>query len=79
MDHIVDFKQVAATDRFEDATPDTCDAILTEAAKLSDEVLAPLQRPGDLNPAVLENGIVRTSPGYAEAVSYTHLTLPTKA
>ena len=66
MDHVVDFKQVAATNRFEDATPDTCDAILTEAAKLSDEVLAPLQRPGDLNPAVLENGIVRTSPGYAE-------------
>jgi len=66
MDHVVNFGQVAATDRFEDATPDTCDAILTEAAKLSDEVLAPLQRPGDLNPAVLENGIVRTSPGYAE-------------
>lgn len=26
----------------------------------------PLQRPGDLHPARLENGVVRTSPGYAE-------------
>jgi len=30
------------------------------------EVLAPLQRPGDLQGAVLENGVVRTSPGFAE-------------
>ena len=66
MDHVVGFAQVSATARFSDATPDTCDAILTEAAKLCDEVLAPLQRPGDLHPAVLENGVVRTSPGYAE-------------
>ncbi len=66
MDHVVDFAQVAATDRFADATSDTCDAILTEAAKLSDEILAPLQRPGDLHPAVLENGVVRTSPGFAD-------------
>ncbi len=66
MDHVVGFDQVPATDRFAEATPEMCDAILTEAAKLSDEVLAPLQRSGDEHPAVLENGIVRTSPGFAE-------------
>ncbi|HCP80728.1 MAG TPA: acyl-CoA dehydrogenase [Octadecabacter sp.] len=66
MDHVVGFDQVAVTDRFSDATPDMCDAILTEASKLSDEVLAPLQKSGDEHPAVLENGIVRTSPGFAE-------------
>ena len=66
MNHVVGFDQVAATDRFVDATPDTCDAILTEAAKMCDEVLAPLNRAGDLHPAVLENGVVRTSPGYAD-------------
>ncbi len=66
MDHVVGFGQVAQTDRFEEATSDTCDAILTEAAKLSDEILTPLQRPGDLHPAVLENGVVRTSPGFAD-------------
>ena len=66
MDHVVGFNQIAVTDRFSEATPDMCDAILTEAAKLSDEILAPLQISGDEHPAVLENGIVRTSPGFAE-------------
>ncbi|WP_281984339.1 acyl-CoA dehydrogenase [Thalassorhabdomicrobium marinisediminis] len=66
LDHVVNFDQVTGTDTFGDATPDMRDAILTEAAKLCDEVLAPLQRNGDEHPARLENGIVRTSPGFAE-------------
>ena len=66
MDHIVGFDQVAATDHFADATPDMTQAILTEAAKMSEEILAPLNRAGDLHPAHLENGIVRTSPGFAD-------------
>ncbi len=41
-------------------------AILTEAGKMCEEVMAPLQRAGDLHPARLENGVVRTSPGFAE-------------
>ncbi len=63
-DHVVGFDQVAATDRFAEATPETVEAVLNEAGKLCEEVLAPLQRPGDLHPARLENGIVRTSPGF---------------
>ncbi|WP_295313922.1 acyl-CoA dehydrogenase [Roseobacter sp.] len=63
--HIVDFDQLRETDLFADSTEDVTQAILTEAGKLSDEILAPLQRPGDLHPARLENGVVRTSPGYA--------------
>ncbi|MBB5722945.1 hypothetical protein FHS72_002581 [Loktanella ponticola] len=66
MDNIAGFGAVAGTELFADATGDTVDAILTEAAKMCENVLAPLQRPGDLHPAVLENGVVRTSPGYAE-------------
>ncbi|MEJ6396853.1 acyl-CoA dehydrogenase [Yoonia sp. 208BN28-4] len=66
MDHIVGFSDVAATDTFSEATPDMVDAILTEAAKMSEEVLAPLQRNGDLHPATLENGVVRTSPGFGD-------------
>ena len=65
-DHVVDLAQVTATDRFAEATPDMTSAILTEAGKLCEDIMAPLQRPGDLNPAHLENGVVRTSPGYAE-------------
>ena len=64
--HIVDFDQIQATDRFADASDDVAVAILTEAGKLCDDVIAPLQRIGDLEPARLENGIVRTSTGYAD-------------
>ena len=67
MDHVVDFAQVTATDRFAEATPETVEAILTEAGRLASEVLAPVNRSGDKVPARLENGVVRTSPGFAEA------------
>ncbi len=66
MDHVVGFDEVVSTARFAESTPDMVDAILTEAAKLSEEILAPLNRAGDLHPAHLDNGIVRTSPGFAE-------------
>ena len=65
-DHVLGFHQLAETDLFADATPDTVEAVLTEAGRLSDEVLAPLNRAGDLHPARLENGVVRSSPGFAE-------------
>ena len=65
LDHILDFAAVTATRRFADATPDTTAAILAEAARLSETTLAPLNRAGDESPARLENGVVRTSPGFA--------------
>ena len=64
--HAVGFDQIAATDRFSAASGDVVSAILTEAGKMCEEVLAPLQRAGDLEPARLENGVVRTSPGFAD-------------
>ncbi|MEL6609099.1 MAG: acyl-CoA dehydrogenase [Pseudomonadota bacterium] len=65
-EHVVPIAPLSETEKFEDATADVTSAILTEAGKLSDDIIAPLQRPGDLNPARLENGVVRTSPGFAE-------------
>ncbi|NNE87751.1 MAG: acyl-CoA dehydrogenase [Silicimonas sp.] len=67
MEQALDFSSVAATERFAEATPETVDAILTEAARLCDDILAPVNRAGDVTPATLENGVVRTSPGFAEA------------
>ncbi|WP_102226735.1 acyl-CoA dehydrogenase [Acidimangrovimonas sediminis] len=67
LDHVADFGRVAATDLFAEATPETVEAILGEAGKLCENALAPLQRAGDLKPAKLENGVVRTTPGFAEA------------
>ena len=65
-DKVVSLAPLGETEMFSDATPDMVSAILTAAAKLADEVLAPLNRGGDEHPAVLENGIVRTSPGFAD-------------
>jgi acyl-CoA dehydrogenase len=66
LEHVVDFAQVAATDRFAEATPDMADAILTEAGRISSDILAPLNRSGDKHPARLENGTVVSSPGFAD-------------
>ena len=66
LDHVAGFSRVASTYRFSDATPDTVDAVLSEAARLCDEVMAPLNRAADLHPARLENGVVRTSPGFQD-------------
>ena len=63
---VLGFDRVTATERYAEATPDVVQALLTEAGRLCEEVLAPLNRVGDLHPARLENGVVRTSPGFAE-------------
>ena len=65
-DHVVGFEQVTATERFAEAAGDVAAAIVTEAGRMCEEVLAPVQRAGDLTPAHLDNGMVRTSPGFAE-------------
>ena len=65
-DHVVGLDAVRQTDRFEDASEDVTRAILEEAGKMTNDVLAPLQRAGDQTPAKLENGVVRTSPGFAD-------------
>ncbi|WP_374374347.1 acyl-CoA dehydrogenase N-terminal domain-containing protein, partial [Tabrizicola sp.] len=66
LDHVVGFAEVAATPRFAEATPDLAEAILTEAGRLSTDILAPLNKGADRNPARLENGAVVSSPGFAE-------------
>lgn len=65
-DSVVGLNQLSETEKFAETSDDLTDAILTEAAKLCEQVLAPLNSEGDLQPAFLENGVVRTSPGYAE-------------
>ena len=64
--NVVNLPQVAETERFEAATGDVVTAILTEAGKVCEEVLFPLLRPSDLEPARMENGVVRSSPGFVE-------------
>jgi alkylation response protein AidB-like acyl-CoA dehydrogenase len=52
---------------FPAADADTVTAVLEAAGAFAADVLAPLNRPGDLAGARLENGVVRTAPGFADA------------
>ena len=52
---------------YTDATPDLRDALLAEAGKLAEDLLAPVNFSGDKQGAVLENGVVRTAEGFKEA------------
>jgi alkylation response protein AidB-like acyl-CoA dehydrogenase len=62
---VAGLQHVAALPGYEHATDDTVDAVLEEAAKLAGNGLAPLNRDGDKFGARLENGVVRTAPGFA--------------
>ena len=48
-------------------TGDLVRAVLTEAGKFGAEVLAPLNRVGDMQGCALENGVVTTPDGFADA------------
>ncbi len=67
LENVLDGARLGETDLFADATLDTAAAILDEAAKLAEGVIAPLNRIGDEQGAKLENGVVRCSPGFKEA------------
>src|SRR5579862_6298287 len=55
---------VAALDA---GTAEVADAVLAEAARFAAAELDPLNRPADRIGSVLENGVVRTPPGFREA------------
>ena len=54
-------------EKYKEITPDLVKNILEEAAKINQNIILPLAKIGDENPTVLENGVVRTPPGYKEA------------
>ena len=54
-------------EKYKEVTIDLVQNILEEAAKINQNIILPLAKSGDENPTVLENGIVRTPPGYKEA------------
>ena len=66
LNQVVPLAPVAATEMFAEATQETAEAILEGAARMCDEVLAPLNQAGDRTPARLENGLVRSPPGFRE-------------
>lgn len=69
MTHVVGISRLSANPVFRDATPETCAVVLGEAARVIDETVAPLRRRSDVEPASLENGVVRSTPGMDRAYS----------
>ena len=54
-------------EKYKEVTPELVRDILEEAAKINQNIILPLAKVGDENPTILENGVVRTPPGYKEA------------
>ena len=67
INELAGLEAVAKLPGYQDATPDTVDAILEEASKFASEVLDPINHIGDQEGSVWENGAVRTPQGFKEA------------
>jgi alkylation response protein AidB-like acyl-CoA dehydrogenase len=67
LNELAGLAEVAKLPGYEEATRDTVDAILEEAARFSSEVLDPLNRTGDQEGSKLVADAVRTPKGFREA------------
>jgi 3-(methylthio)propanoyl-CoA dehydrogenase len=67
LETIADMQGISQLPKFSDATPDMVDAILTEAAKFSEGVFAPLNSVGDKQHAQWKDGVVISPDGFKAA------------
>ena len=67
LDHMAGFGALERSGAFPDLSDDLVSAILEEMGKYCDQVVAPLNTASDHDGAKLENGVVRTTPGFKDA------------
>jgi 3-(methylthio)propanoyl-CoA dehydrogenase len=65
--YLAGIDQIAQLPGMEDAGFETAQAVLEEAAKFNEGVLAPLNWAGDQNPTSWKDGVVTATPGFKEA------------
>ena len=65
--HLAQIDRIAQMPGFEEAGFETAQAVLEEAAKFNEGVLAPLNWEGDKYPSSFHDGKVTTTPGFKEA------------
>ena len=58
-------------EKYKEVNSELVKNILDEAAKINQNIILPLAKSGDENPTIFENGVVRTPPGYKEAMLNT--------
>ncbi len=67
MKELADLEAVARMPGLEESGLDTAAAVLEEAAKFNQDVIAPLNWEGDKNPSSFKDGKVTTTPGFKQA------------
>ncbi len=67
MEELCGLEEIAALPGLEEVTPDLVSAVLEEAAKVAGEVLAPINKQGDVEGARLVDGRVVTAEGWKQA------------
>ncbi|WP_116345508.1 acyl-CoA dehydrogenase [Cupriavidus taiwanensis] len=67
LDTLAGLEAVNRLPEFEEASRETAYSVLEEAAKFSEQVVAPLNRVGDLEPSRRQEGEVITTPGFKPA------------
>jgi alkylation response protein AidB-like acyl-CoA dehydrogenase len=66
LEDLLDVRQLAELPGYADATPELLATVIAEAAKLCEDVLAPLNQAGDAEGCHYENGTVRTPKGFRD-------------
>jgi alkylation response protein AidB-like acyl-CoA dehydrogenase len=69
LNHVVRVSELAKSNRFAEATPETVDALLEAAAEFAEGELAPLNEIGDRTASRWSDGMVTTPPGFRAAYS----------